>query len=195
MEQIQLKLEKIADCFDDMSQLFQSVKLEFEMLKEKTVTNNVVTQTEEINSQLSEKDEEKIFKIGHMLVQNTRTISELNEQIQKFQTLKTSFNDEKFYDEIIQTLLGKKKETEDEMEERRKSINDIPDWYEKDLLNFFSELPDEEMSNDIDELFEKFRKMKNDMKKLNQKRKKKMLKMKKKLVTKEVTKEVTNYWD
>ena len=94
MEQIQLKLEKIADCFDDMSQLFQSVKLEFEMLKEKTVTNNVVTQTEEINSQLSEKDEEKFFKIGHMLVQNTRTISELNEQIQKFQTLKTSFNDD-----------------------------------------------------------------------------------------------------
>ena len=113
-----------------------------------------------------------------MLVQNTRTISELNEQIQKFQTLKTSFNDEKFYDEIIQTLLGKKKETEDEMEERRKSINDIPDWYEKDLLNFFRESPDEEMSNDIDELFEKFRKMKNDMKKMNQKRKKKMLKLK-----------------
>ena len=48
-------------------------------------------------------------------------------------------------------MSSKRKETEAEMEVKRKSILDIPEWFEKDLLNFFSELPDEEMSNDINE--------------------------------------------
>ena len=60
-------------------------------------------------------------------------------------------------------MSSKRKETEAEMEVKRKSILDIPEWFEKDLLNVFSELPDEEMSNDINELFGKFKTMKNDI--------------------------------
>ena len=73
MKQIQQKLEKISNCFVDMTQLFESVKQEFEMLKAETVTKDVVTQTEWINSKLSEEDKEIFFKIGHQLVQNTRS--------------------------------------------------------------------------------------------------------------------------
>ena len=79
----------------------------------------------------------RIWLNCHELVQNTRSIGELDEQIQKFQILKTSYNEEKFYDDLIRKMSDKRKATEAEMENKRKSILDLPERFEKKILYFF----------------------------------------------------------
>ena len=60
-------------------------------------------------------------------------------------------------------MSDKRKATEAEMENKRKSILDLPERFEKKLLYFFGELSDEEMSNPINELFKKFKTMESDI--------------------------------
>ena len=75
MEQIELKLEKISGLFMDMATLFESVKMEFQTLKNETINkNDGSTQTVWSNSRLNKGDEENYFRIGHSIVQNTRSI-------------------------------------------------------------------------------------------------------------------------
>ena len=120
--------------------------------------SDAVTQTELADFDLTADEEKNFFEVGHELVSDTQAVIQLDNQIEKFQILKESFNQPSFYEDLIVKLKEKKKIIENDKETKRKTrIPNLPEIFEKNLISFFQNLPDGDMSKPINVLFKAFK--------------------------------------